>query len=230
MPNNLDLQNRINQLEEQLEQANNNLACEIHDSLAQTLASLTLRAEVLDKSICQHSCSSKIQKNAHKIRDGIILANKEMRNLIKNFRAPVIQSFHNSIISLVDKFREESDIFLFLQYNCNSLPFGTETKTNIYRIVNEALSNTKKHSNAKFVRVMFSCENSSLRIIIEDDGKGFDLKTNNYDAEEHIGLTVMQQRANKINALLEVESEKNNGCLVKLTIQLTPPQLDLNLS
>jgi two-component system, NarL family, nitrate/nitrite sensor histidine kinase NarX len=221
------LKSRINKLEAELEQAHTKIAQEIHDSLAQTLASLKLRVEVLERNLLIHNAEPKIMQNANKVKHGINLANDEIRELIKNFRAPKIQSFHSSMRSLVNDFKADTKTKVFLQYNCGSLPFDIDTKTQIYRIIQEALSNVKKHSQAKFVRVMLSCADGMLNVLIEDDGVGFAGDKLQYDAEKHIGLAVMHERAEKIDATVEVESEPGEGCQVKIAIPMRPPQYDL---
>lgn len=202
----------------QFERARNKIAQDIHDSLAQTLASLKLRVGVLEKSLYQHDVDQEIIKNTLKLKKGIDLANIEIRSLILNFRSPQIKHFHRSIGSLVEKFRSENSINVFLQYDCSKLSVSTEVKSHLFRIIQESLNNVSKHSKAKFLRLLLSCKQGNLKVLIEDDGIGFSKRE--IDNSTHFGLAVIKERAKQINAKLAIEAEPNEGCRIKLTLKI----------
>ena len=87
----------------------------------------------------------------------------------------------------------------------------------------EALVNIRKHSQAKTVRIlMYSAEDGKCSILIEDDGIGLakDRPTPNQKTGEHIGLHVMQERAQRINGDIQFDSEEGEGTLVQLTFEV----------
>jgi len=87
---------------------------------------------------------------------------------------------------------------------------------NAYRIVQEALTNIKKHANAYIVRVLLRCdENDNIRILIENDGNGFDQSKIQSSEGQHLGLTIMKERAKHLGGVLKIESEPDEGTRYK---------------
>jgi len=86
--------------------------------------------------------------------------------------------------------------------------------------VQEALANIKKHANAYIVRILLTRDaNNNIRILIENDGKGFDPDKVYSDEGQHIGLTIMRERAKHIGGKLKIESEPDEGTRVELKFQ-----------
>lgn len=91
------------------------------------------------------------------------------------------------------------------------------------RIIQEALANSRKHSQAKTIRILlYSSEEGKCSILIEDDGIGLakDRPRPNPETGEHIGLHVMQERAQRINGEIQFDSETGEGTLVQLTFEV----------
>ena len=98
---------------------------------------------------------------------------------------------------------------------------------NAYRIVQEALTNIKKHANAYIVRVLLSCDtDGNIRILIENDGNGFDQSKIHSSAGEHLGLTIMKERAKHLGGKLKIESEVDEGTRVELKFQYKDTSAD----
>ena len=78
----------------------------------------------------------------------------------------------------------------------------------IFAIVQEAVNNAKKHASARDVWLRLSTENGWVQIVIEDNGKGFDLEAveREYDRKGSIGLLSMRERAELIDGLLSIEA------------------------
>ena len=91
---------------------------------------------------------------------------------------------------------------------------------NAYRIVQESLTNVKKHANAYIVRVLLNRDDDgNIRILIENDGKGFDQTKIQSSAGDHIGLTIMKERAKHLGGELKIESEPDEGTRVELNFR-----------
>jgi len=81
----------------------------------------------------------------------------------------------------------------------------------IMRITQEALSNIRKHAQARNVRILLSAE-PNCQLLIEDDGIGFEKDQNQSEVMgNNIGMNIMQERASRIGASIEIESEKDEG-------------------
>lgn len=194
------------------------LAHELHDSLAQSMASLRFQCKALEGSV-NRSDLDLAAREVIKLRDGVDKANVELRELLAHFRAPVDERDLVSAISdLLKKFRDKSSILVFSQFDCNKPNPPMHVQQQVLRIIQEALANIHKHADAHIVRLLLRCpDEGKCYLLIEDDGHGFESSGESAGkAGEHIGLKVMQERAAHIDASLGVESEPGEGTRVEL--------------
>jgi len=251
------LENQLNKTNEQLEKFSNYkeeknkeanrlaiieervlIASELHDSLAQTLASLRLQVRVLDESLqgiiymknnrkfktAELYTDKRITDELETLDESIELANTEIRQLIGHFRTPPkIDNIESEIATLVENFKSENkNIKIFFQNKIPVININKNDELHIKRITQEALINVKKHSQANIVRVLLmSYETGKYSLIVEDDGIGIakscfighDIE----DTGEHVGLAIMRDRADKIGGHLAIESEPGEGVRVILS-------------
>ena len=151
------------------------IASELHDSLAQTLASLKIQARVLDESIHQGD-DSQMWNELEKLEDSIHKANAEIRELIKQFRTgpKATKNFITELENLIDSFKKEnSSIKIFLQIEDKKVNLSDDQSRNTLKIIQEAITNVVKHSQAKIVRLFVSKEkDNTVNVLVEDDGIG----------------------------------------------------------
>ncbi|MGB5606692.1 MAG: histidine kinase [Gammaproteobacteria bacterium] len=192
------------------------IAHELHDSLAQSLASLRYQVRVLDETLHQGDESTTWQQ-LERIENSLDEANTELRGLIANFRAPTYKrGLLEAIEQIVNQFRNETGIRTYLQKEWSPVPLSMDLETQILRIIQEALWNIRKHSQAKTVRIMLrDTYQGKYRVLIEDDGIGIKKQSDGLPGE-HIGLTIMRERAARIGGELHVESEAGEGTRVVL--------------
>ncbi len=200
------------------------IAHELHDSLAQSLASLRFQVRVLDETLHQGDESTTWQQ-LEQIENSLDEANTELRELIANFRAPAYnQNLVDAIEKIVSQFRNDTGIRTYLQKEWSSSSLGRENETQILRIIQEALWNIRKHSQAKTVRIMLrDCNKGRCHILIEDDGVGINEKVYGTPGE-HIGLTIMRERAARLGGELRVESEPGEG--TRIILELKQPETE----
>lgn len=193
---------------------------ELHDSLAQTLASLRFQVRILDQSL-QTVGDFMTIKTIESVEHGLEEATSALRELIAHCRVPIEQQgLVPAIKRSVEKFREETGIHILLQTNGDILALPSNIELNAYRIVQEALANIKKHANAHIVRVLVNHdETGKFKILVENDGNGFDQKLISSTDGRHLGLTIMKERAKHLGGRLKIESEPDEGTRVELTFQ-----------
>lgn len=196
------------------------LAHELHDSLAQTLASLRFQVRMLEETLQKQTVSTEAQQEAARIHSGLDEAHDELRELINSFRAPLDQrGLVPALEKLVERFRQETGIATFFQSDCPRAMLDSTQEMQALRIVQEALANTRKHAEAHTVRVLLrSRAGGAYLLLVEDDGKGFDDATPKGKPGEHIGLSIMQERARRIGGQLNIESEPGEGTRVELQL------------
>ena len=194
------------------------IANELHDSLAQSLASLKMQVRVLDDTLRQDN-EVAIWKEMENIQAGLDEANIELRELITYFRLPVDG---NGVVSAIEKavsrFRLTSSIEAVLQNHWPAVNLPVEYERQVLRIVQEGLANVRKHSGADMVRILLNQAHEARRVLIEDDGVGMSLTPDEID--NHFGLSIMQERAGSIGATLQIESEPGDGTRIILTLPI----------
>jgi len=95
-----------------------------------------------------------------------------------------------------------------------------EAKPQIVRIVQEALTNARKHAGASRVRVSLEQGQGDVSILVEDNGRGFepDRCAGGGEGEIHLGLQVMRERATSVGGALEIDSQPAGGTRVRLRV------------
>ncbi len=190
------------------------IAHELHDSLAQTLASLRLQVDLLADSL---SGAEPAPPELARIQATLESANIELRELIASFRAPVDgRDLRTALEELATRYTAQSAMTVHLQIDGElpDLPAGPQLQ--VVRIVGEALANACAHSGAELVRVLVRSDAASVRVLVEDDGRGFCMTARDAAPGEHIGLSVMGERARWLGGSLDIESEPGEGTRVSL--------------
>ncbi len=194
------------------------LSQEIHDSLAQTIYSLKLQVSVLEDMLKQGTLRAAGEKITG-LKSNINQANQELRALMYNFRVPLDpKGIEVSLANLANRFKAEEGIATYLQIKGRA-KFSPEVEIQIMRITQEALSNIRKHAKAHNVRI-FLVSGPHCQLLIEDDGIGFKKDTLDTGVMGHnIGMNIMQERAERMGAKIEIESEINEGTRVIVTFK-----------
>lgn len=205
-------------LRTQVEQAaivaeRNRLARDLHDSVTQTLFSASLIAEVLPK--LWHRRHTEGERRLEELRQLTRGALAEMRTLLLELRpARLIDvGLHELLRQLTEAVTGRARIPIDLQLNgeCSLLP---EVQIALYRTAQEALNNVAKHSQASRVEVKLICQPDYVKLAIQDNGRGFipeNVRANS------LGLSIMRERAEAIDAKLEINTELECGTEVALT-------------
>lgn len=208
--------NRLSIMEERTR-----IAHELHDSLAQTLASVRFQVRVLDETLHQGDEAAAWQE-LERIENNLDEAHTELRELIGHFRAPIPKhGLIPAIEQAVDRFRHaNSGVHVFLQKEWPERALPAEHEMQVLRIIQEALVNIRKHAQADTVRVMlYGDEEGNYRILVEDDGIGIGSTSCPSTPGEHVGISIMKDRAKRIGGKLRIESEPGEGVQVILTFR-----------
>ncbi|AHE97573.1 ATP-binding protein [Thioalkalivibrio paradoxus] len=199
------------------------LAHELHDSLAQTLASLGFRVSALDASLgAEHTG---LRREMDLVKENLARANTELRELISQFRAPVDrEGLVSAVEKAVNEFRSDTGIRIYLQQEWNSRKLPIELETEVLRIVQEALCNVRKHADAQHVRIILRGDpRGDYFVMVEDDGRGIEEPASGGPGE-HIGLSVMQERSARLDGDFRIETEPGEGTRVMLNFQYPKAQ------
>jgi signal transduction histidine kinase len=192
----------------------NRLALELHDVVSQKLFSLVLSAEAAATLLDRDADAARAQMT--RLQELAREALDELRSLIFELRPPDLERD-----GLCGALRKHVEVLRRLQPTPIELEGDLEVEADarrdqeVFRIAQEALQNALRHAHASRVVVRLHGEDGALRLEVEDDGVGFDT-----DAPElrsrRLGLTSMEERAQRIGGRLELRSAAGAGTTVRL--------------
>ncbi len=190
----------------------NRIARDLHDSVTQTLFSATLIAEVLPK-LWERS-RDESERRLEELRQLTRGALAEMRTLLLELRpATLIEVEIGELLRQLTEAttgRTRAPVTLSLEGSCQPPP---DVKIAFYHIAQEALNNVAKHARAGHSSVHLRCDNDHFELSVGDDGRGFILSE---VTPEHLGLTIMRERAEDIGASLHIESSIDEGTVISV--------------
>jgi signal transduction histidine kinase len=218
---NVQLNNRLRDMT--VLQERSRLAQEIHDGLAQLIGSLRLWAEEAQISLEDKKLASvrvaldKIQTTA---RDAYSSIREEMLGL----RDTIVpgEDFVSVVTEYLSRFQRQWGIESKLFYqdgkgSADHLPISPTAEIQLLRIVQEGLTNIRRHAEATHVEVTIEELEDSLFIVIQDDGKGFNPEQ---ISDENLGLRIMRERAASVGGLVHISSEPNLGTNLQIEIPI----------
>ena len=189
----------------------------LHDSIAQGLNFLNLQVQMLDQSV-QDGKLGDAAEIVPMLRAGVQESYEDVRELLYNFRTRLVEgNLVGGIETTVDKFRRQTGIAAELVADLDGAPFERETQLQLLFIVQEALSNVRKHAGASRVEVRMQ-DKIDFLLTISDNGDGFDTAMLASKGEAHVGIHIMRERAQRIDAELSVESAPGKGTTIKLVL------------
>jgi two-component system nitrate/nitrite sensor histidine kinase NarX len=212
---------RLNALEREaaVSQERTLLARELHDSIAQSRAFLTTQVQLMREALAGGE-AERIQQVLAEIDAGVRESYGDVRELLLHFRTRTNrEDIAPALLTTLRKFEHQSGLAARLQVQGHGLPLPPELQIQVLHIIQEALSNVRKHARASQVWLDVQ-QQPQWRFEVRDDGFGFEHEPGKLD-ETHVGLRIMRERAERIGARLEVLSTPQRGTSVVLT--LAPP-------
>ncbi|WP_426105137.1 type IV pili methyl-accepting chemotaxis transducer N-terminal domain-containing protein [Massilia sp. TSP1-1-2] len=189
----------------------------LHDSIAQSLNFLNLQVQMLDQSVKAGHIGD-VADIVPLLRAGVQQSYEDVRELLHNFRTRLVEgSLIETLQTTVDKFGRQTGLVAELVADPDGAPFPREQQLQLLFIVQEALSNVRKHADARRVLVRLE-EGDDFTLTITDDGAGFDPAQLDRRGDEHIGIHIMRERAHRIDAALAVTSAPGSGTSITLTL------------
>lgn len=196
------------------------LAGEVHDSLAQGLAYMRMRMPLLHDAI-RTGESQHALKYCQDVNDAMGEAHGRLRELITQFRHIVDQGLLQALESTARTFEDRTGVKLTIDNRADGVRLPPEQEAQVYQIVQEALANVVKHAGAQDARVVIERTARSLKVSVEDDGRGGAGRAQEgVECGEHYGLDIMRERAQRIGATLEIRSAPGRGTRVRLVVPL----------
>lgn len=190
----------------------------LHDSIAQGLNFLNLQVQMLEDSL-QNDRLKEVEEIVPALKTGVNESYEDVRELLLNFRSRLIKGdLINSLQTIVEKFRRQSGIEVNFTASGDGAPLPHEQQLQIMFIVQEALSNIRKHARADKVEIALQ-DQQDFSLSIHDNGIGFDADTLLRKGESHVGMNIMRERAQRIHADFEVQSTPRQGTTIQLHLE-----------
>lgn len=203
------------------------LAYELHDELGQSITAIKAVATSIEQQ------SSRGDELTRESAETIINLSSRMydvaKNMMQQLRPPALDELglRTALQDMIDDWNaRHQDIFCYFSFSGDVDGLGEQVDINIYRIVQESLTNIIKHAGATTVKINLQeitdggqIDNDSklVELDIEDNGMGFQAT----DVQKGLGLMGMRERAQALNGSFNIETEPGKGTRIRVTIPLT---------
>jgi len=195
------------------------LARELHDSIAQSLSFLKIQAQLL-RSAIQKQQPEKIEATLNELDEGLRESIGDVRELLVHFRTRANQDDIGSALQqTLQKFEHQTGVPTRLQIEGDGLQLPPDVQVQVLHVLQEALSNVRKHAGASHVSLDVH-KGPSWRFVVRDNGQGFDVGASR--EEVHVGTKIMRERAERIGATVSIDSRPGHGTAVSLILPPGP--------
>lgn len=201
------------------------LAQELHDSIAQSLAFLKIQMQLL-RDAMNHGDAAAIDTTLNELDMGIKESYSDVRELLLHFRVRTdAEDLEPALRETLSKFEHQTGQKGQLTIQGQGLPLPADVQIQVLHIVQEALSNVRKHAQATEVSVDVETA-PTWRVAVTDNGRGFDTEAGPPD-DTHVGMRIMRERAARIGATVQVVSGPK-GTTVELILPVTSTVTTMN--
>ena len=192
------------------------IARELHDSIAQSLAFLKIQLTLLRGELKRQD-PVRIEKTLAELDAGVHESMGDVRELLVHFRTRTnTEDIEPALKTTLQKFEHQTGLTTHLAIEGDAVPLPADVQVQVLHVVQEALSNVRKHARAREVWVEVQ-QAEPWRVEVRDDGCGFAADRAAPD-ETHVGLRIMRERAQRIGATVDVESVPGSGTCVVLKL------------
>ena len=193
------------------------IAQELHDGCIQELLVVANRAQDI-VTIGQNKSTKEIREQAEAVRDSILRLIGDLRNLSLDLRPSMLDDLGliPALRWLADRLNQVNKINTRVIVKGKERKLRAEAEVNIFRMVQEALNNVRRHSGATEALVTLDFTPESTRMMISDNGNGFDVKQtlSKLTSEGKLGIIGMQQRARFLNSSFDIKSAGVRGTTI----------------
>ena len=194
------------------------LANELHDSIAQSLAFMKIQVQMLRRALQERDAAT-TQRVMQELDAGVRESTHDVRELLLNFRTRTnAEDITPALAITLQKLEHQSGLRTHLSVKGQGMPLPPDVQVQVLHVVQEALSNVRKHARAREVWVEVE-QSPHWRVEVRDDGCGFAADAE--PGQAHVGLRIMKERAARIGAAVQVHATLGMGTRVVLTLAAT---------
>ncbi len=219
----LTYQERLRSLASELslaeERERRRIAVDLHDQIGQTLALIQIRLQAMREVIPDGAIADELDSCVRLIGQPI----QDTRSLVFNLSPPVLYDlgFEAAAAWIVDQHQGRQGLHIAFEDDGRPKPLDEAASILLFRGIRELLTNVVKHSQAKKSRVWLRTSGQSLRVGVEDDGRGFEPPAQGKPGlHGGFGLFSIREQLDRIGGTMEIHSAAGAGCLIILTVPL----------
>jgi two-component system, NarL family, nitrate/nitrite sensor histidine kinase NarX len=195
------------------------LARELHDSIAQSLAFLKIQTQLLRTAV-QKQQPDKVQSTLDELDEGLRESIGDVRELLVHFRTRTNgDDIEGALRETLQKFQHQTGLPTRLHVEGDGLPLPADVQVQVLHVLQEALSNARKHAKADHVSLEVH-KGEQWRLVVRDNGVGFDPSMQ--QDQTHVGTKIMRERAERIGATVALTSHPGQGTTMTLTLPPYP--------
>lgn len=193
------------------------IARELHDSIAQSLSYLKIQTTLLLRSIDQANFLSALD-TAKEIDLQLNVAYSQLRELLATFRLQIEEAdFTLALEEMILPLRGQTNSNIVIVNQLPSNLLSASNQVHVLQIIREATLNAIKHASANNITIECVYCNNLVSVIVSDDGVGF---SGNERKENHFGLDIMNERAQRLHGKVSVAAAPSLGCTITLEFPL----------
>lgn len=211
-----ELRNFGSYLQNTREEERKNISREIHDELGQQLTGIKMEVSAIFRGI--NPLYKQHQDAFNKVLEMINYSVKTVRKISAQLRPSILDDLGlaAAIEWHTQEFYKRFGVICIFDNDLNNDKISPTIESNLYRILQESLTNISRHANAKKVIINLRNTPNSITLIISDDGIGFSKN----QRTSTLGLLGMKERVIMMNGEFKIQSEKGKGTIIKVTIPL----------
>ncbi len=198
------------------------LAREMHDYLAQAVGYLNLKASITSGLLSSHQIDQ-VEAGLLELKQVTKEIYTDVREAIFSLRTAASPGLGllPTLRDYLEEYQRHYGVRAELIVDHDLSGFSPEVDVQVLRIIQEALTNVRKHAKTSSAWVRLEQEDSQLRITIEDDGRGFDPARVEWAGQRYFGLQIMCERAESVGGKLELDSRPGHGTRVVVRVPCT---------
>ncbi|GAK87862.1 nitrate/nitrite sensor protein [Vibrio ponticus] len=189
------------------------IARELHDSLAQSLSYLKIQVSLLKRMMKTLEQSSELDKSSD-LDSALSGAYTQLRELLTTFRLSIKEgNFDTSLKEMLAQLQEQAEANIVLTNQLSSLELDAHEQVHLLQLIREATINAIKHADATKIEIFCTESNDDVTIKVVDDGVGIESQESKIN---HYGLSIMHERATRLNGQLTIKTASQQGCEIEL--------------
>jgi len=201
------------------EEERRRVARDIHDGPTQTLANIIIQTEICERLLGKDVSEAKRELNELKYM--VRMSLQELRKIIFNLRPSSLDDLGLQAVTkrLCEEFEDDTGIKTDYRFFGDARRLNSEIEVTLFRVIQEALTNVRKHSMARNCIVKLEYGKDRINLVVADNGIGFDYTEKDYKSDvKHFGIMTIKERVDLINGTFNIESAPGQGTKILVSV------------